>query len=150
MGELVSQLGIKIYIRRYDATGYMPVVDFAQWRVAMLNYIDELEPDQITNFQQHSETDEVFVLLKGRCVLFIADADEHNEICDIQAVDMQPFQLYNVRQGVYHTHSLSPDAQVLIIENRNTDDSNSPKIMIGDKERQQLVEHCQRLNFPGL
>ena len=45
----------------YNAAGYAPVVDFQAWRVAMLNYIDELEPDQIDNFQCHSETDEVFV-----------------------------------------------------------------------------------------
>ena len=60
-------------ITEFNDAGYAPIVDFQSWRVAMLNYIDELEPDQINNFQCHLETDEVFVLLAGRCILFLAD-----------------------------------------------------------------------------
>ena len=134
----------KLDISRFDAAGYAPVVDFAGWRVALLNYIDELEPDCIDNFQQHSETDEVFVLLEGRCLLFIGEDDGRGGVADIQAMDMQPNQIYNMRQGVYHTHTLSKDARVLIVENRDTCDANSPKIMIGDRERQQLCHLTQK------
>ncbi len=125
-------------VSAYDAAGYAPVVDFQTWRVAMLNYIDELEPDQIDNFQCHSETDEVFVLLSGKCILFCAEVDEQNNITDITSWDMEINKTYNIKRGVYHTHTLSEDAKVLIVENRDTDDSNSPKIMIDDRVRQKL------------
>ena len=123
-----------------DAAGYAPVVDYQTWRVAMLNYIDELEPDQIDNFQCHSDTDEVFVLLSGRCILFCAELDKQNNIISIVSWDMQVNKTYNIKRGVYHTHTLSEDAKVLIVENRDTDDSNSPKIMIDDSIRAQLVK----------
>lgn len=127
-------------IIEFNDVGYAPIVDFQSWRVAMLNYIDELEPDKIDNFQCHLETDEVFVLLAGRCILFLADVDDDNQIVTIHAVDMQPYRAYNIKQGIFHTHTLTQDAKVLIVENRDTDDSNSPKIMIGQKINQQLVE----------
>ena len=127
-------------ITEFNDAGYAPIVDFQSWRVAMLNYIDELEPDQINNFQCHLETDEVFVLLAGRCILFLADVDDDNQIVAIQAVDMQPHRGYNIKQGVFHTHTLTEEAKVLIVENRDTDDTNSPKIMIDQKINQQLVE----------
>jgi hypothetical protein len=124
----------------FDAVGYAPVVDFQTWRVAMLNYIDELEPEHIDNFQCHSETDEVFVLLSGKCILFCAQVDDKKNIVDIVSWDMQVNKTYNIKRGVYHTHTLSEDAKVLIVENSDTDDNNSPKIMIDKRVRQQLVE----------
>ncbi len=51
----------------------MPVVDYKDWRVAILNYCDELKTECINQMQRHDETDEVFVLLKGEFVLFIGD-----------------------------------------------------------------------------
>lgn len=124
----------------FDAAGYAPVVDFQTWRVAMLNYIDELEPDKIDNFQCHSETDEVFVLLSGKCILFCAEVDDKKNIVDIVSWDMEINKTYNIKRGVYHTHTLSEDAKVLIVENRDTDDNNSPKIMIDDSIRCQLTK----------
>ena len=132
-------------VSAYDAAGYAPVVDFQAWRVAMLNYIDELEPGQIDNFQCHSETDEVFVLLSGKCILFCAEVDEQNNIVDIVSWDMQVNKTYNIKRGVYHTHTLSEDAKVLIVENRDTDDNNSPKIMIDDSVRHQLLKLTSEL-----
>jgi hypothetical protein len=132
-------------VSEYDATGYAPVVDFQTWRVAMLNYIDELEPDKIDNLQCHNETDEVFVLLKGHCILFCAEVDQNNNIIDIASWNMELNKTYNIKRGVYHTHTLSEDAKVLIIENRDTTDDNSPKIIVNDLVRQRLIELSSRL-----
>lgn len=132
-------------VSEYNAAGYAPVVDFQTWRVAMLNYIDELEPDQIDNFQSHQETDEVFVLLSGQCILFCAEVDEQNNIIDIIGWDMEINKTYNIKRSVYHTHTLSEDAKVLIVENRNTADNNSPKIFIDDSVRHRLVKITSEL-----
>jgi len=123
----------------FDAVGYAPIVDFQAWRVAMLNYIDELEPQNIDNFQCHNDTDEVFVLLSGKCILFCAEVDNRQNIIDISSWDMQPNKTYNIKRGVFHTHTLSQDAKVLIVENQDTNDSNSPKIMIDQSINRQLV-----------
>lgn len=126
-------------IIEFTDAGYAPIVDYQSWRVAMLNYIDELEPEQIDNFQCHVETDEVFILLAGRCILFLADVANGNQIVTIHAVDMQPHRAYNIKRGIFHTHTLTEDAKVLIVENRDTSDMNSPKIMIDQNINQQLV-----------
>ncbi|AJR06231.1 hypothetical protein H744_1c1207 [Photobacterium gaetbulicola Gung47] len=125
-------------VSEYNAEGYSPMIDYQSWRVAMLNYIDELETDKIDNFQCHEETDEVFVLLEGKCILFCAEVDEENNIVDIVSWDMEPNKAYNIKRGVYHTHTLSNDGKVLIIENSDTNDSNSPKILIDDTVRYKL------------
>ncbi len=126
-----------IEIRSYTAEGYRPLVDYGAWRVAVLNYIDELLPQNIHAMQQHAETDEVFVLLQGRCILFLGEGIEHVE--RIHAVDMQPLKTYNIKRGCWHTHTLSPGASVLIVENRDTADANSPHAPLTPAQTEELA-----------
>jgi hypothetical protein len=113
-------------IRDYQGDGYQPVIDFGAWRVAILRYHDELLPEHITTMQKHDETDEVFVLLEGRCILFLGAGRERVEA--IAAQEMEPLKLYNVKRSAWHTHTLAPDTTVLIVENRDTTLDNSPVI----------------------
>ncbi|WP_028864418.1 hypothetical protein [Psychromonas aquimarina] len=129
-----------LQVSEFNTAGYSPVVDFQTWRVAMLNYIDELQADKISNFQCHNETDEVFILLAGKCILFCAELDEQGCIIDIISWDMQINKTYNIKRGIYHTHTLSEDAKVLIVENSDTSDANSPSIIIDDSVRQRLLK----------
>ncbi len=126
-----------IEIRSYTAEGYRPLVDYGAWRVAVLNYIDELLPQNIHAMQQHAETDEVFVLLQGRCILFLGEGKESVE--RIHAVDMQPLKTYNIKRGCWHTHTLNPDSSVLIVENRDTSDANSPHAPLSPSQTDELV-----------
>ena len=124
-------------IQAYEGEGYRPLIDYECWRVAVLRYIDELLPENITTMQRHDETDEVFVLLEGRCILFIGEGSD--AITAIHAQDMEPLKLYNVKRTCWHTHTLSEDATVLIVENRNTADHNSPEILLEPDRRDEVV-----------
>lgn len=104
--------------------GYLPLIDYETWRVAVLNYCLDVRVDQLVTMQRHLETDEVFVLLEGNCVLFSGGSGESPE--EIQWVKMEKNQLYNVKKGVWHTHTLDEEGSVLIIENQDTTDDNSP------------------------
>jgi hypothetical protein len=68
----------------------------------------------------------MFVLLAGRCVFFLGEGDE--TISAVYAQPMEPLKLYNVKRSVWHSHSLSEDASVLIVKNRDTSLDNSPTI----------------------
>lgn len=125
-------------IKEYQGPGYLPLVDYSAWRVAVLNYIDELLPENLNNMQRHDETDEVFVLLAGRCTLFIGEGQSRVE--KIHAEDMQPYKVYNIKKGTWHTHTLSPDGRVLIVENRDTNKGNSPLITLSTEQQEALVE----------
>jgi ureidoglycolate hydrolase len=135
-------------IRDYAGEGYRPLIDYGAWRVAVLRYIDELLPENIGKLQRHDETDEVFVLLSGRCLLFIADrpdqADRDDRVGEIHAQDMQPLKLYNIKRGTWHTHTLDEQATVLIIENRDTGPSNSPEIELETAQRARLIQLTQQ------
>jgi hypothetical protein len=124
-------------IHEYLEQGYKPLIDYGEWRVAILRFINELLVQNIRKMQRHDETDEVFVLLKGRCILFIGEGDKC--ITRIHAQDMELLKLYHVKRSCWHTHTLSEDATVLIIENRDTTDQNSPEIDLNPEQISRLV-----------
>jgi len=130
-------------VRDYAGPGYRPLVDYGAWRVALLNYIDELLSERLDSMQRHDQTDEVFVLLAGRCLLFLGEGE--GAVRQIFAEDMQPQKLYNVRRGAWHTHTLSRDACVLIVENCDTTNANSPRVPLSEAQRRQIVELTRQL-----
>ena len=130
-------------IHNCEGTGYQPLIDYDKWRVAILRYSDELLPGRIFTMQRHNETDEVFVLLEGRCILFIGEVND--TISSITGIDMEPQKIYNVKRGVWHSHTLSNDASVLIVENRDTTNQNSPKKFLNDDQRQRLTDITHEL-----
>lgn len=132
-----------IEVSEYVEEGYKPVVDYKTWRVAVLNYIDELLPSQIKTMQKHDETDEIFVLLSGKCILF--SGGNSDEIGEVEAINLEPLKIYNVKRSVWHTHTLSEGASVLIVENVDTGDHNSPTIKINDEQINKIKELTEKL-----
>lgn len=133
----MNQERMDIEIRQYKEPGYAPVVDFGSWRVAVQNDIDELELHNLKTMQKHLESDEVFVLLKGSCTLFTAGNGA--EIGSIQSTVLEPCKCYNVKAGVWHTHTLTENSSVLIVENRDTCDENSPVIKLTEEQIKELI-----------
>lgn len=126
-----------IEIREYNQPDYMPLIDYQSWRVALMNYTTDLLPEKIIRMQKHTKTDEVFVLLTGRCILFIGEGDEN--VTKVHALDMELYKLYNVKKGVWHSHTFSEDARVLIVENRDTVDENSPFVPLSESQCKEIV-----------
>ena len=125
-------------IREHTAEGYRPMVDFEVWRVAVLNYSPSLRAENITSMQRHNETDEVFVLLRGRCILFLGQGDDI--VTQVFAEDMVPLKIYNVKKAAWHTHTLSEDGMVLVVENRDTTYDNSPFCSLTKEQQEEIVE----------
>ena len=130
-------------VREHNGPDYKPLIDYQNWRVAIINYTSDLTPDKINRMQKHTETDEVFVLMKGRCILFIGEGTD--SVTKVHAVDMEPYKLYNVKCGVWHSHTFSEDAHVLIVENRDTVYENSPFVDLSDEQCKEIVELTKAL-----
>lgn len=132
-----------IEIHEHNGNDYKPLVDYQTWRVALMNYTPDLTPDKINRMQKHTGTDEVFALMTGRSILFIGEGRE--TITKVHAVDMEPYKLYNVKKGVWHSHTFSEDARVLIVENCDTADVNSPFAPLSESQCLEVVKLTKNL-----
>jgi mannose-6-phosphate isomerase-like protein (cupin superfamily) len=107
-----SAAGFEAYT--WSEAGYRPLVFSHDWQAALLNWQPDYDLEKATQVERHNATDEVFVLIQGRAVLICAVEDA------LEAVDMQPGAIYNVRQGTWHALVATRDARWVIVENRDT------------------------------
>lgn len=128
-------------IREYDGEGYKALVDYAGWRVAILRYLDELQPDRIDSMERHIETDEVFVLLHGLGILLMGGYEMR--VNGIYPQIMESGKIYNVKRNAWHTILLSRDASVLLVENRDTGRRNSEYTNLTGEQRHAILEIAQ-------
>ena len=131
-----------IDVTTYDGEGYKPMIDYESWRVAILRYCEELEVQNLKTMQKHNESDEVFVLLRGGCTLFTGGKE--GIIGEVEGIKMEPYKLYNVKKGVWHTHTLDKEGMVLIVENKDTGDHNSPTVNMNREQLEQLQKVYRR------
>jgi ureidoglycolate hydrolase len=129
-------------VRYFDGEGYRPLIDYGAWRVAVLRYLDELQPDKIATVERHMETDEVFILLKGQAILFVGEGEPEVDELHTQVMDLE--KVYNIKKGIWHTIVMSKDATVLIVENQDTGRPNSEYCDLQPEHRTLITETARQ------
>lgn len=125
-----------IEITDFPVTDYEPLVDYESWRVAVLAYCENTTLPKIQTMQKHDETDEVFVLIRGNCTLLTGGNGEKPG--EMEALKLEPYKTYNVKKGFWHNHVLDEEGIVLIVENKDTVDANSPVYPLTDEQKATL------------
>ncbi len=124
-------------IRQYTGEGYLPLINFNTWRVAILRWEQASLPENIEMMERHNQTDEVFVLLEGQATLILGG--NTTKVDGIQPQELEPCKLYNVKQSTWHTILLSRDASILIVENRDTGDDNSEYCRLSNEFKEKII-----------
>jgi mannose-6-phosphate isomerase-like protein (cupin superfamily) len=101
-------------IYTYDERGYKPLVFYAGWQVALLNWEPSYELANAGEIERHVNTDEVFVLWRGHGLLF------SSTLQGFEVADIRPGVIYNVPKGVWHGLLATRDASWIIVKDRDT------------------------------
>lgn len=104
--------------------GYVHLMDWKTWRIGLLKFGEGMLPQHIGRFIRHTVSEEVFVLLQGKAVIFIGEGGP-GEMTGVQAVEMQPNVAYNIKTNAWHHHPVSKDGLVFCVMNSDTDDKNN-------------------------
>lgn len=120
--------------------GYLPLVFSAGWQVAVLNWEPGMDdPDLLTTVERHADTDEVFILTRGRALL-ISHTTQGFSLCN-----MQPGVIYNVKNGVWHNLLASRDASMIIVEKRDTHINDVETRTLGAQERDRILADLDKI-----
>lgn len=108
-------------IESYTITenGYHPFLIKDGWQLAQLNFTEEQHADQVQKLEIHRNTDEVFILVKGKAVLIIS-ALINKDSPIFEAELMKPEVIYNIPQNTWHNIAMEKGSGVLIVEKSNT------------------------------
>lgn len=104
---------MKIY--DYNGTDFKAVMEFEGWKIGLLRYSERFS--EFKMLERHLETDEAFVLLDGKAVLYENETPTKMEKCKV----------YNIEKGVWHHITVSENATVLVVENSNTSKENTER-----------------------
>lgn len=129
----------------YEGEGYLPLVRFGAWRVAILRNGPRFDQDTFHDAERHLATDEVFVLLSGRATLLTFGREANPSKDQLQHISMLPGLVYNIYQGVWHGILADKDSSVLIIENENTNKENSEKVEMNPQLHQAVISSLHTL-----
>jgi ureidoglycolate hydrolase len=132
-------------IRVHEGEGFKPLVSFGSWRVAILRFLDELEPERIDSMERHTETDEVFVLLCGQGMLILGGSCAQVEGITPQVMEIG--KIYNVKRNAWHTILLSRNAEVLLVENEDTGERNSEYAGLSTEQRGSILRIAQQVGM---
>lgn len=103
--------------------GFKVMAESGEWKVGILRYNERFS--RLGEMERHLLTDEVFVLVSGSATLYTDD----------ETVKMEVGTVYTVPAAVWHHITVSEDASVIVVENRNTSIENTEKKYFDEKEK---------------
>ena len=101
-----------------NGSGFDTLHVFDGWKVAFITYAEQY--DELKLLKRHTQTDEVFVLIKGEATLYSADGEQ-----PLVLTKMEKEKLYNVKKNTWHHLSVSKDALLIVVENSDTTKENT-------------------------
>lgn len=114
---------MEILSYRCEEAGMHRVYENKKWTVGIKNWKPQNDIAGIDCLERHNETDELFVLLEGRCTLLYANETETG--LAIAAVEMEKNRVYNIPQSLWHNTVTRKDTKLILIEDSNTGTDNS-------------------------
>jgi len=138
----MSEKSSPLQVYSWDGLGYQPLLFSDGWQVAILNWEPAADFAQCHEIERHLNTDEVFVLLRGRAMLFVSPAQgaETEASGHLHCEDILPGMIYNVPRGVWHNLIATRDASWIIVENRDTHLQDTEIRPLTAAERQDLQQ----------
>ncbi len=110
----------------FEGEGMTRVFENEKWTVGIKNWKPMNDIANINNMERHNESDELFILLNGRCTLLFANETANG--LDIQAVEMEPMKVYNIPKTLWHNTVTQKDTKLALIEDSSTGSANSDNL----------------------
>lgn len=126
----------------YAGEGFRPLVIRPGWQVSQLNDRDDLHGGAIAQVERHANTDEVFVLTRGRAILVVAR--ERAGALEWRVRPMAQGVVYNVQRKAWHTIATFPGVQVMIVEKDHTHLNDVDYRFLSAEERTALQAELKR------
>lgn len=113
-----------LQILEFNDVGLSRVYENKDWMVGIKNWKQANDKANIDCLERHNETDELFVLLAGACILLTA-TDKASGGLDIKATVMEHNKVYNLPRSLWHNTVTRKDAKLILVEATATSMANS-------------------------
>jgi ureidoglycolate hydrolase len=113
----------------YGAEGLKRVYENSKWMVGVKNWKPANDVANIDCLERHNETDELFILLAGSCVLLSANEKAGGGLA-LLVTRMEPGKVYNIPRTLWHNTVTSKDVKLILVEDSSTGAKNSDVVQL--------------------
>lgn len=107
-----------------EKTGFQAVYSSERFKCAFIKRNENFSFGKVSKLKKHTETDEIFVLLKGKAVMLTLEGEKFTETPLITS------SAFNVSKNTWHYLALSEDTEVFVVENADTTAENSEVLLL--------------------
>jgi mannose-6-phosphate isomerase-like protein (cupin superfamily) len=133
----------------FDGQGLSRVYENNQWMVGIKNYKPANDIEGIDCVERHNETDELFILLEGECILCTPHEVNAgspgtgvrpsldlalNPALELRALRMKPGRVYNIPKGLWHNTVTRSDPKLILVEAASTGSHNCDVLGLTDPQ----------------
>ncbi|MFC4402508.1 cupin [Gracilibacillus xinjiangensis] len=114
---------MKIEQYKFDGEGMSKVYANDEWMVGIKNWKNANDIAGFTNLEKHNKTDELFVLLDGKCALVYATEEDGQFV--FEKIHMEKNKVYNIPRGLWHNTITQKNTKLVLMEAADTSMGNS-------------------------
>ena len=129
---------MKIAKYEFEGEGLTRVFENEKWMVGIKNWKPANDIANTDCLERHNKTDELFILLAGKCVLLFAN--EVNGELMIEAENMEPMKVYNIPSTLWHNTVTNKDTKLILVEDSSTGSENSDVLSLNDAQIAKVKE----------
>ncbi|HHV31336.1 MAG: cupin [Ruminococcaceae bacterium] len=129
---------MKIEQYEFEGEGMTRVFENEKWMVGIKNWKPANDISNLNCLERHNKTDELFILISGKCVLLYAN--EVNGELVIEAVDMQPKKVYNIPSTLWHNTVTNHETKLILVEDSSTGMDNSDILELNEAQIAKVKE----------
>jgi hypothetical protein len=122
-------MSMEIQSWEFGAEGLRRVYENSKWMVGIKNWKPANDVANVDCLERHNETDELFILLSGSCVLLSAN-EKQGGVLELSATKMVPGKVYNIPRSLWHNTVTSKDVKLILVEDSATGSANSEVIQL--------------------
>lgn len=123
---------MKILDYAFAGEGMQRVYENEKWTVGIKNWKPANDVTGIDCLERHNKTDELFVLVEGKCTLIFAN--ETDDGLKFEAVHMEKDKVYNIPATLWHNTITQKDTRMILIEDSNTSMENSDILNLNEAQ----------------
>ena len=101
-----------------NGSGFDVLHSYDGWKIAFITFAEQY--NELKTVKRHTQTDEAFILVKGKATLYSSDGDE-----PLEATVLEKEKLYIVKMDTWHHLQISEDALLVVVENSDTTKDNT-------------------------
>ncbi len=114
---------MELQVLEFNDVGLSRVYENKDWMVGIKNWKPANDKANIDCLERHNETDELFVLLSGACILLTATGKAGD--LRIKATAMEQNKVYNIPRSLWHNTVTRKDTKLILVEATDTSSANS-------------------------